>query len=259
MNALLRALAMEWGKQRRSRIGWMIAAGACFTPSAVLLVRLLRPRALPALYALPDFWQRYWNSLWESMAVFLLPMGVILITAALAQLEHRNGTWKQLSTLPLPAAAIYFAKLLLAALRVAQFLLLFVAAGTLAFLLPMWLFTDAAWHADLSVLVPMRDALHYYLLALPILALQFALSLRYANFLLPVGAGFIAWIGALATLSWQQAVLMPYGHGIQYYMAQQPAAKITPDLVVLQQASLAMTAGFVALGLLLFATRPVKG
>jgi lantibiotic transport system permease protein len=259
MNTLARVFLMEWRKQRGSLAAWLIVAGACFTPAAVLLVRLLRHDTLPRLYAHVDFWTQYWNSVWESMVVFLLPMGIILVTALLAQIEHRNGTWKQVSVLPVGQTTLYFAKLLVTALLIAQFLLLFVAAGTLGALLPAWLFADVPLPAAIDYAAPLREAARYYLYALPVLAAQFALSLGFANALVPVGAGFLAWVAALALLSWRYAYLVPYGQGIQHYMAQQPGAKLVLDSATLGAASVAMFVMFTAAGLLLFVTRAGKG
>lgn len=259
MRTFLRIVAMEWRKQRRSLAGWTILAGACFTPAAVLFVRLLQHASLPRLYAEPGAWPAYWNSAWESVVVFLLPMCAILVTALLAQLEHRNTTWKQVSVLPVAQATIYFAKLIVAIALVAQFLLLFVAAGTLGFLLPAVLVGDVRIPDEISWATPVEQAARYFLLSLPIVVAQFAISLRFANFLVPVGVGFMAWIAALALLSWKQAFLVPYGHGIQAYMALQPAAKVRVDAALLQAASPAFAALFLLVGLVVFVRRPVKG
>ena len=242
----------------------MILAGACFTPMAVLLVRLLHRDALPRLYASPEFWRSYWNSAWESMVVFLLPMCAILVTALLAQTEHRNNTWKQVSVLPVAETTLYFAKLLVAAVLLAQFLLLFVAAGSVGALLPAWLFADVALPADISLAVPLQDAARHFLYVLPVLGIQFALSLRFANFLVPVGAGFLAWVAGLALLSWKYAWVLPYALGIRHYMAQQPGAKIPlePALATTNLATgsaLALFVLFSTAGVLVFVLRRAKG
>lgn len=255
----LRVVAMEWRKQRRSLAGWAIVAGACFTPAAVLFVRLLQRHELPRLYAEPGFWRGYWNSAWESVVVFLLPMCVILVTALLAQLEHRNTTWKQVSVLPVAQTTIYLAKLLVAVALVAQFLLLFVAAGALGALLPAWILDDVTFPAAVAWWAPVEDAALYFALALPIVVAQFAISLRVSNFLVPVGTGFLLWIAALALLSWRHAYLVPYGHGIQAYLASQPAAKVRVDAALLHGAAGVFTALFLLAGLVVFVRRPVKG
>jgi hypothetical protein len=107
--------------------------------------------------------------------------------------------------------------------------------------------------------LPWQDAARHFVLALPILAAQFALSLRFPNFMVPVGAGFMAWVAALALLSWKYAYLVPYGQGIAHYMAQQPGARIHPDAGMSTAMSLAMFLLFTAAGLVAFVTRKVKG
>ncbi|WP_440222917.1 ABC transporter permease [Dokdonella sp. MW10] len=259
MTTFLRVFATEARKLRRSLAVTMVLAGACFTPAAVLAVRLLHAETLPRLYANPAFWTTYWNSVWESVAVFLLPMGVILVTALAAQVEHRNGTWKQVATLPVASSTIFAAKFAIVALLVALFLIVFVVAGTLGALVPAWWFADVPQPSSVSLASPLQDAARHFVLVLPILAAQFALSLRFANVMVPVGIGFITWVAALALLSWKYAWLVPYGHGIQYYMATQPSPKVGIDITRLHESALAMAGIFVVAGLLVFVHRRVKG
>ena len=53
-----------------------------------------------------------WQSSWESMAIFLLPLGVVLSTSLITQIEYKNNSWKQLHTVPLNFSTIFFTKLL---------------------------------------------------------------------------------------------------------------------------------------------------
>ena len=42
------------------------------------------------------------------MGTLLLPMGVILVTSLVAQVEVRNNAWKQVHSAPLPYATLFF-------------------------------------------------------------------------------------------------------------------------------------------------------
>lgn len=254
-----RASVMEWRKQRKSGLIWLVAACAGFTPAAVLLVRLLQIDRLPALYKSTAFRGNYWNSLWESVVVFLMPMVIILVTAFLAQLEHRNNTWKQVSVLPMPQSLIYLMKLGVAVVWFALFLIAFVLAGEIALWIPVWLVPGVPEPTGPSIVLPLGDAQRYFVLGLPLLSIQFAIAMRFHGFLAPIGAGFLAWISALALLSWKHAWVVPYSHGILHYMAGQTASKVHVDPSMLWPTSILMTVVFVLFGMQVFRARPIRG
>jgi hypothetical protein len=102
----------EWLKKKRSLASWLVIVGAFFTPSIILMSRIKNADQLSALYVSDDFWQKLWNQTWESMAVFLLPIGIILAAGLITQIEYKNNTWKQLHTTPQRFTTIFFAKFL---------------------------------------------------------------------------------------------------------------------------------------------------
>ena len=53
---------------------------------------------------------------------------------------------------------------------------------------------------------------------MPVIAAQYIISLFYKNFLVPVGVGFIAWIGALSLLSQRYNLLFPYTYVVLRYL-----------------------------------------
>src|SRR4051812_28479145 len=95
-----RSLGSEWLKTKRSLAFWIVIIGGFFTPAVVTVARIIQYKTLPVLYSSPEFWRLLWQNSWESMAIFLLPLGVILTTSLITQLEYKNNTWKQLHTLP---------------------------------------------------------------------------------------------------------------------------------------------------------------
>ena len=60
--------------------------------------------------------------------------------------------------------------------------------------------------------------LYYFVDCLPIVALQYLVSLKYRNFLIPVGSGFIVWVAALASLRWEYGYINPYTYCIFTYL-----------------------------------------
>src|SRR5215211_3701914 len=122
---LFHSFQSEWLKTKRSLAFWMVVIGGFFTPSIIIVARLIRYERLLQVYSAENFWDLLWKNSWESMAIFFLPLGAILSTSLIAQLEYKNNTWKQLHTLPLSYTTIFFAKLAVILVLMLQFFVLF--------------------------------------------------------------------------------------------------------------------------------------
>jgi hypothetical protein len=68
----------------------------------------------------------------------------------------------------------------------------------------------------------LRENALYFLAALPILAAQYLIALRTHNALIPIGIGFLAWVGALAAVSSKFAIWWPYAYTIIHYLRATP-------------------------------------
>lgn len=203
----------EWLKQRRSLASWMVLVGAFFTPAIMITARLLNQGGLAAAYARDDFWQALWRSSWESAAIFFLPMGAVLATSLIAQLEFKNNTWKQVRALPLSDATIYFSKLAIVLAMLALFFVLFNVGIYLSALLPSVLVAGVPYPpAPLPWQTFLREDLLYFVDCLPIVALQYLVSLQFRNFVVPVGGGFMFWVLTIGSLPWRWSFLLPYSY-----------------------------------------------
>jgi len=199
---------------------WMVLIGGFFTPGIIIIARLVRHAGVPELYAREDFWNMLWRNSWESMAIFFLPLGAILSTSLIAQIEYKNNTWKQLHTLPLSYTTIFLAKLAVIVSLMAMFFVLFNIGIYLSAIVPYLLISGTPypggpmpWQSFLL------DDLYYFLECLPIVALQYLLALRFKNFLVPVGLGFLFWVGAIASVSWHFGYVIPYTYTMFHYLA----------------------------------------
>ncbi len=250
----------EWLKSRRGLGAWLIIVGAFFTPTIVIAVRLLRPASLPALYADPAFWTSLWRSSWESMAIFFLPMAAILATSLVVQMEVRSNAWKQVHALPLEPLTIYLAKFAVIVLMMVQFFLLFDVGIYLSGLLPALLVRGVPFPpAPLPFGNFLIDTAGYFVDCLPIVAAQYLMSLRFNNFLAPIGLGFLAWVGALAALSWQHADFVPYTYTMLDYLKDHQASRLSAPTANLHAFAIAWFALFIGAGYLLFVTKKQKG
>jgi len=213
------AFQSEWLKKKRSLASRMIITGAFFTPTVIIIARLIKYSHLSAVYTDAAFWKNLWTSAWESMAVFLLPLGAVLFTSLVNQLEFKNNAWKQLHTLPLRFTTIYFTKLCVILVMILQFIVLFSIGVVLSGIIPALLAGIKIPPVSAELIRQfLSDDLAYFICVLPVIAAQYIISLFYKNFLVPVGVGFIAWIGALSLLSQQYNLLFPYTYVVLRYL-----------------------------------------
>lgn len=257
--AFLHSFQSEWLKRRRSHAYWLVTVGAFFTPTIVTIARLVRHQGLAAAYAADSFWLTLWHNSWESMAIFFLPMAAILTTSLITQIEHRNNAWKQLHTLPLNAATLFFSKLLVVVLMLGQFLLLFDLGIWLSAVIPWALLPGVPYP---SAPIPYREFLQqtgwYFLDCLPIVAFQYLISLRFRSFLLPIGVGFMTWVAALAALPWRYAAAIPYTYCMLDYLKDDASKKAAVPPFDIHAAALVYGLVFVIAGFLLFAAKRDK-
>ncbi len=222
----------EWLKQKGSLSSWLVIAGAVFTPLVILVGRLAYPKDLPKTYASARFWEENWMNQWESMAMLLIPMGIILAASLITQLEFKNNTWKQWHVTPYDLLVLFAAKYFSLFLLSLQFFLLFNGL--------VWLTTMALplFYANVpfpSESLPWRfillQNLHYFVHFLPMIALQFSMGLLFRNFLVAIGAGMLLWILAIATLTWNYSYLIPYAHGSLYFLKTSGRMQPKADLL----------------------------
>lgn len=249
----------EWLKKKRSLASWLVIVGAFFTPAIVLVARLKNHAALAKTNGADDFWQKFWFTNWESMAVLLLPMGIILATALVTQIEYKNNAWKQLHTTPQRYATIYFAKLAVVSVMLVEVFILFNLGFYLAAIVPSLVFSGAPFpSAPIPYRFFLESNLGFFVECLPILALQYLLSLRYKNFLVPVGVGFVIWVLGLGMLSWNYSYLFPYSHpGLDFLSASGHLKRELP--VDLRLLALVYFVIITFVGYILYVTKSEKG
>jgi len=115
--------------------------------------------------------------------VLVFALHVALLTALLFAAEHQNGQWRHLFALPLPRAATYLAKSIVAFLLVA----LSQAVLFLGSLAAVWLLGDPT---GLDLGFELRVLLATTVGAALMVAIQAWLSFRFRSFLVPLAVGF---------------------------------------------------------------------
>lgn len=247
-------------KIKRSLALWIVIIGAFFTPAIVTVARIIQYKALPSIYSSDNFWAVLWQNSWESMAIFLLPLGVILTTSLITQIEFRNNTWKQLHTLPLNFTTIFFSKLAVIIVMMLTFFLLFNIGIYLSALVPYLIIAGVPYpKAPIPYESFYRQDLYYFIDCLPIVALQYLISLKYRNFLVPIGTGFVFLVGALASLSWKYGYIIPYTYCMFTYLKGGVVNKAVIPTINIHLLACAYFIGFTIAGYVLYISKEEKG
>lgn len=258
--SFVRAFRCEWLKRKRSFASTLVIGGSLFTPAIIIAVRLLHHRGLAAIYAMPRFWPELWRSSWESMAIFFLPLGAILATSLIVQIEFKGNAWKQVHALPLSAAVIFLAKLAVILIVMVKFLALFNAGVFLAGVVPYGVVPGVPKPRGTFFALPLlRENALYFVDALPIVAAQYLMALRSPNVLVPIGVGFMAWVAALASISSGYAIWWPYAYTTIHYVQDKPKGAHLAAFTQLHWLAAASFIALTAIGYVLFVTKKEKG
>ena len=210
------AIRAELLKTKRTASFWLSVLGAGFIPAIFFTAYILKPEgSYKQLQHAP--WEAHFMWGWQAMSAFLLPMYIILICSLIPQIEYKNNTWKQVFAAPQSTGTIYFSKFLTIHLMILFCFLLFnsfmVLTGVVANALnPKFTFFNHAlpWRSLLKLNVKS------YISILGISAIQYAVSLRFKNFITPIGIGLGLLIAALVAtqMGWEHVYKVPYAHPV---------------------------------------------
>jgi hypothetical protein len=255
MNMFVCCWKAEWLKRKRSAASWLTLTGALLVPAIILVARFVDSAGLAEANRGARLWESLYGRSWEFMAYFLLPMGIVLATGLIVQLEYRSNGWKQLGATPVSASTVYLAKLSVIFVLLLGFFLLFNAGIWLEGALPA-LSRGVSYPSERF---PLRGFLHgngWFLLdCLPVVLLQYALSLQFRNFMIPLGAGLGLCVAAVAAVHWRYGYIWPYAYPILEVTGKRsPAARVD-----FHWWSAGYSLLFLALGYILYFTKKERG
>lgn len=255
----LQTVQSEWMKTRRSTAALLVITGAFFIPAIVILMRFTQREKLAAIYQSASFWQNHFYKNWQTMAFLLLPLGVILCVSLITQIEYRNNTWKQLHTTPQSFFTIYFAKLTVLLLMLLQFFILFNTGIYLSALVPLLFSKDATYPLqDIPWYILLQANAKFFIACLPVLAIQYLLSLIFKNFMLPLGTGIVLLVASTFAIQWEYGYLIPFTYtGYTYLLGTSAGAEI-PIPVNISLMSVLMFTAFVLIGYSLYSRKKDK-
>jgi lantibiotic transport system permease protein len=252
MKAYLYSFGSEWLKKKRTAASFLTIAGSMLIPLLIIIARTDSASGLAIANRKPQIWENLYDRNWLLMGSLLLQMGIVLAASLVTQLEYRNNTWKQLFTTPQTLTTIFLAKGSVLLVMLIEFFLLFNLGiwltGTLPGLLLGVPYPPEAfpWKTFWSTNA------RFFLDSLPILALQYGISLRIKNFLVPLGVGLGMYVASMIAVHWKYGYTIPYTY-CTYEFAGQAAAIHHTHLWAAGYA-----AGFIGLAYLFYITRKEK-
>lgn len=200
--SFVRIARAEVAKLRRSLV--LLLVGAVPT---MVLVLLLCMRL--SGHGAPD-WSRHALGGAAMWATFLLPLTATALYALLAQTEHATRAWSDVLALPYPRWKIFVAKaalgaMVMAAISVLLWIAVFVA-GVVA--------DAASSQPPLAGTPPLADValvlLRMWIAGWLVMAIQFAVAMRFANFAAPIVTGIAGTFFAVAATSAKAGVYFPW-------------------------------------------------
>jgi hypothetical protein len=204
------ATQTELLKTKRTSSFWLSILGAAFIPTVYCLLFLLNSDETIQDMG-PKPWAVYLERAWQILCVFILPIYIILLSTLVTQIEFKNNTWKQVFASPQSFGIIYFSKFLAIHLLILFCFLMFNAlillVGVMASQVnPKFAFLENA--VDWEMILKLN--LKTYISILSISAIQYWLSLRFKNFIAPVGIGLALCIGSIVAFGFQWAHMDKY-------------------------------------------------
>lgn len=210
----INSIQSEWIKRRRSAVSWLVLVGGLFIPAIILVTRLLHHSATLMSNSTNGIWMKLFNLNWQYVSIFLLPMGISLAASLITQIEFRNNAWKQVYSSPQSISAIFWSKYVVVIAIMIQFFILFTIGIFLTGFIPSLVFSDVPFPKESFPIKEFLDGnITFFIYCLPILALQYLLSLHIKNFIIPIGAGFALLTASLIGMSWEYGYILPYTYG----------------------------------------------
>ena len=214
------SIQSEWIKKRRSAVSWLTLVGGFFIPIIILTARLIYHNETLMANSTEGIWLKLFNQCWRYMSIFLLPMGITLAASLITQIEYKNNSWKQVYASPQTISSIFWAKYIVVLIILFQFFILFNIGIYLAGLLPSIIYSDVPYPKEaFPFLKFLNGNFKFFIDCLPILALQYMLSLHIKNFIISIGAGFALLIASLIGMSWRYGYILPYTYGSLQFLS----------------------------------------
>ena len=222
----------EFLKTKRTAAIWLVLLAAAFLPAINALILINRPDVFVSrLYNNP--WLILFYMIWKNGAAIILPIFVILICSIIVQIEYKNNTWKQVYASPRTYSDIFFSKFVIVQVFVISFFILFtfftIVSGYVVNLFQSgYLFPSHPFRFKAMLIVISR----VYAGILCVTAIQYWLSMRFKNFIVPLGIGISLLVAGLILTDWEKIVYYPYMYSLNLFFVGAPGHTGTLTLLL---------------------------
>ena len=201
----------EFLKLKRSALPYICVIAAVIMPLIFCMNLSSDPEDIQSIKK--DPWNLIIVECWKGMNFLILPLFVILISTLVAQLEHRNNTWKQVHAAPIPSLKIFLAKFLVIQILIAVVMILFnVANVSMPMLLHLVRPEIDIYHTLPDWQKIAEITYQTYFAVIGISAIQFFLGMQFKNVIVPIALGFGLWLilPIAAEMNWVHLNKFPY-------------------------------------------------
>ena len=201
-------------KLKRTFAFWLTIISALLFPMLFFIIYFFENKSLTPETGINP-WDKFMTLQIQNSIPFFIPIFIVLITSLIMQIEHNSLGMKHLFALPIPKWSIYFGKLSIVILAIISTYIYYYIAILLTGLLLGVIFPDLSFTA-----FPPHHFKFLKLLAtsfvasLGIIGIQFWLSFRFKNFIIPLGTGiFLAIIGIVVSKT-TESIYFPYAFSV---------------------------------------------
>lgn len=195
-------------KTKRSASFWLSILGAGVIPIIFFLAYVLKPAQ-----SYSHGWNMHFLQGWQVFNAFLLPMFVILICSLIPQIEYKNNAWKQVFASPQTIGNIFLSKYLTILIMILFLFLVFNILMILSAIIPNLFFSKFTFLSkSIDWAELFRLNFKTFVSLLGIISFQYWLSLRFRNFIVPIGIGLGLLVTALILYQfrWEHIYKVPY-------------------------------------------------
>jgi len=218
----INSLRSEILKIKGSALLWLSIFGTLLIPLALTIRNIAIGNHLNLEAARHGGWMHEYARVAEPFVAFLLPIGAILICSLIAQVEYRNNNWKQVHTTPQSYTRIFCAKYSVLFLLTGMVFLLLLLGVFILGAVPTLILNGSFPHEGFPIEALTRELLKCFIVMLPIIGIQYLVSLRYANFLVSIGVGLALFVGTILVVQYKFSFVSPFSYPFYYINGNMP-------------------------------------
>lgn len=212
--SIVRSLRADTIKLKKTPVFWLALLGGVFVTGLLFILHYFSVEELNKPDTNP--WNFYCSFGMTFVSVLLVVPFVVLVTSSIMFPEHKAESDKYLYSLPLPKSRFYFSKAVVLMGIIAWTYLIFFSAHLLAGWILGFLRPEYEFHQNVPQTAHFGKILvHSYISVLGVVGLHYWMSVRWKNFIIPIGIGLCGYIISVMLSAAQRfdlAIFFPYSY-----------------------------------------------